>query len=297
MDVQKAMLIYNGKAGQKDVYDSLKKCVPVLASHIDQLIIMKTKRSLHAKEICEKYGDQVELVIILGGDGTVHECINGLSRLEKRPVVAILPGGTCNDFSRSLQISQDIQEAVEQLVKGEMVSVDAVKVNEDYFINFWGIGLVTETSNHIRESEKAILGRVSYFLSALRTMKDLKPFKYRLQRDHEMEEGKAVMILVTNGSYIGTNPLPFIDISVNDGYAEIVVVNEANVTLLKDIFEIGVLEEKNKDQHIQLFRAKEIYIETEDELDVDMDGEVYLNTPCKLEILHHHFRMLKPSQT
>ena len=83
-------------------------------------------------------------------------------------------GGTCNDFSRTLGVPQNIAEAAKLITKEHIKPVDVAKANEQHFLNFWGIGLVSEVSNNIDAEEKAKLGKIGYYLSTIRTVKMLK---------------------------------------------------------------------------------------------------------------------------
>lgn len=60
-----------------------------------------------------------EIIISLGGDGTLHEVINGIAELNNPPLIGILPDGTCNDFARSLKIPLNLKEAAENILKTE----------------------------------------------------------------------------------------------------------------------------------------------------------------------------------
>lgn len=108
-----------------------------------------------ATKYCQEFASKVDLIIVFGGDGTVFECTNGLAPLEIRPTLAIIPGGTCNDFSRTLGVPQNIAEAAKLITKEHVKPVDVAKANGQHFLNFWGIGLVSEVSNNIDAEEKS----------------------------------------------------------------------------------------------------------------------------------------------
>jgi diacylglycerol kinase (ATP) len=295
MRYERALLIYNGNAGQKDIKQALGVSIPILSSGISNLMIVQTQKINHAKELCQLHGPNVDLVIILGGDGTIHECVNGLSTLDHRPLIAILPAGTCNDFSRTLMIDQDIATAANQIINGEIIPVDVLKVDEQYCLNFWGTGLIAETSNNIRQTQKDHLGKFSYLLSAIRTMKNMDPFKYALDIDGERIEGEALLIFIANGNYLGTNMMPFKVISYNDGLADVFIIKRTNLTLLKELFTTDITILNNKlSQEMNHYSGKSISIYTEEEMDADMDGEVYTKTPTQITVLKHHLHMLKP---
>ncbi|KAB7668803.1 diacylglycerol/lipid kinase family protein [Bacillus sp. B1-b2] len=298
MKYNSALFIYNGNAGQKESSQLLSICLPVLAESIDTIMVQKCLRPKHAKELCEELGGSFEIVIVLGGDGTIHECINGLAKLEKRPVLAILPGGTCNDFTRVLNISQNIQLAVEEIVNGKEEMVDLVQVGEDvYFLNFWGIGLVAEAATSMSTEEKNKLGKASYFLNALRTIQSQKPIEMTITTDGENWSGEAVMVLISNGNSIASYNLPFSTIQWNDGLLDVFIIKNANFKLMKGMI---ALKNENADaaikEEILYFQGKDIQIETKEEVAVDMDGEVYTQTPSTLKVLPRYITMIVPTQ-
>ena len=293
MKWKKAMLIYNQAAGKGNIQNMLEQSLPILSLETEELMVLQSSKAGDALEYCQKYGEQMDAAFILGGDGTVHECINGLASLQNRPVVGILPGGTCNDFSRTLNIPQTIRQAAETMISGQVSLIDAGKAGNNYFLNFWGIGLIAETSANIFEKEKNRFGTISYLLSAIRTVGGNEPFPYKIEFDGEELEGQAVLVLVLNGNYIGTNSLPFSDVYADDGFLNLIIVKESSLSILKELLTLkGALSEVHADNGLLHFQAKEMVIETPEVMDVDMDGEIYAKTPAVITSLPQHFRMI-----
>lgn len=292
----KVLFIYNGSAGQTETDRALAAVLPVISTETKELKVVQTEEAGETKKICLELGEEYDLIIILGGDGTVHEAINGLAALDKRPVLAILPGGTCNDFSRMLNIPQNLKKAAETIMNGQQVPVDVAKVNDDhYFLNFWGIGLITHTSSNIDENQKRLMGKMSYFISALRTVKEAETFRYKMKTDQGEYEDEAVMILVLNGKYIGSNQIPLPSINMDDGLFDVLVVKESSFGAFLDLFSLNSPDINLNDAETRLFhlQTKSLSIETEKVLDADTDGEIYLETPATMEILKHHIHMIK----
>ncbi|WP_409291075.1 diacylglycerol/lipid kinase family protein [Peribacillus sp. SCS-37] len=290
MKFKKVMLIYNGEAGQNDLDKTLGECVPVIAAGTEELLLMATQRPGHAREICQEYGGQMDAVFILGGDGTVHEVINGIAPLPKRPILGILPNGTCNDFSRTLNIPQNIKKAAQALMEGNVIDVDAGRADESYFLNFWGIGLIAEASNNIDPGQKKMLGKVSYLLSALRTIHETPPFPFRITYEGKVIEDTAVMILVLNGKFIGTNALPFPNIQTDDGLFDVVIVKNSNLAMFRELMNLKKTWQAGNAEENELlyFQARNLSIETSAPMEADMDGEVYQQTPAEIVILKQH---------
>ena len=189
---KRALFVYNSTAGEEDTGQKLADTLHVLAQAADELIVLDTASEEELRQACFHYGEQVDLLVVMGGDGTVHTCINAIAPLAKRPVIGILPGGTSNDFSRSLGMPQKLNEAAIALLNGDIVDTDVGKAGMRYFINFWGIGLAAETSENIDSEQKKRFGSFSYVLSTLRTLNKTTPFPYTLQAGDQELTGEAV---------------------------------------------------------------------------------------------------------
>ena len=101
----------------------------MLAPAVHELVLVRTDEPGEGEKLCRERGEQFDVVFILGGDGTVRECVNGLADVQNPPLIGILPGGTCNDFARSLGISPDIETAAREVLQGRAVSIDLGRVN------------------------------------------------------------------------------------------------------------------------------------------------------------------------
>lgn len=103
-----------------------------------------TERPLHAVELAAAASrDRYDVVIALGGDGVVHEVVNGLMQLpfEQRPTFGLIPVGSGNDYARTLGVSEDVTEAVAQLVSGTRRLHDVGVCNGEYFAETLSFGL------------------------------------------------------------------------------------------------------------------------------------------------------------
>ncbi|BCB02066.1 diacylglycerol/lipid kinase family protein [Bacillus sp. KH172YL63] len=287
------LLVCNGKAGQGTLEVLLKDAVPPLLEICNNLIIHSTKEKGDAEKVCRETGSDYELVVIMGGDGTIHEAINGLAALERRPLVGLIPGGTCNDFARSLHIPMNVGQAVRLITERPFEKeIDIVKTDDRYFSNFWGTGLISQTSDNIDVGSKSVLGKLSYYISAFQTIQDSPILDVKVTTEREVVEEEVVMLLVANGRSIGTNPLP-VSIDMDDGLMDIYVVKKSGFPLLKEFLVIkstGNISEQYDDiMHIQ---AEEAHIELGQNEKLDMDGELYEGSRQSLKVLQKHLRFV-----
>ncbi|NUU77134.1 diacylglycerol/lipid kinase family protein [Paenibacillus xylanilyticus] len=293
MTFNKALLIHHNHAGKASRVDAVGTAAGVLAPAVRELVIVRTDESGEGEALCRERGEQFDVVFILGGDGTVHECVNGLADLQNPPLIGVLPGGTCNDFARSLGLSPDVETAARQMLEGHAVSIDIGRANDRVFTNFFGIGLISDTSQNINSNLKGTLGKLSYFISTLQTINNTKPFHYEMEADGKTMEGEAVMIYAANGRFLGTNSLPFAPDALQDGELDVLVIHETGIPLLREILSHkpeGDWQPQN--ESISYLKASTLKLRTDAPMSADTDGELYMKTPAELSVLAGHLTFL-----
>lgn len=290
---QKGLLLYNGNAGKKiDIERKLAEVLPILSGSIIDLQVVQTISEEHLIETCKRYGEEVEILIILGGDGTVHQCVNVIADMQNRPIIGILPGGTSNDFSRTLNIPQNLQQAAETIVQGKHRYIDIGRTNHCYFLNFWGIGLIAETSANIDAEQKDRFGLISYYITTLKTFNQAEAFSYRIEADGEVREGEAILILVLNGCFLGTRQIPIDQLQPDDGKFNVLIIKDSNFTLFRELMSINQPGfDQSQLTELSYIEASELKIETDEIKTVDTDGELSGKTPAEVTILPKHLCM------
>ena len=290
----KALLIYNEHAGDDDVETKLAAVVPVLGRAVKELTISKPDSPEETRRLCETAGD-MELVVIMGGDGTVHQCIDAISKLDLRPLLAILPGGTSNDFTRTLGIPQNLRDAAEALLAGEIRAIDVGREGDQHFINFWGIGLVADTSENVDDGQKKSFGPLSYMASTIRTMREAESFPYHLVSDGIDLQDEAIAIFVLNGSSLATTRIPIAAISPSDGKLDVLVVKNSNLAMLRELMSLRKPEtDPAQLDMLEYMQVSELQISAPSQRKVDMDGELYALQSGNIEVLAGHLKMLVP---
>ncbi|WP_416148871.1 diacylglycerol/lipid kinase family protein [Salipaludibacillus sp. HK11] len=283
---QKGLLLYNSKAGNADVQKNVGVVAAILADGVKELTIIKGQSPGDLESICTSRGEEIDILFVMGGDGTVHECINGLMHLKKRPIVSILPGGTCNDFARSLNVPMNIAEAALLAINERNKYIDIGYANGRYFTNFIGIGLITETSENINEEAKEWTGSLSYLMSAMKTIKEAEPFEYDLMVNKERIQGDAVMIVAMNGTHIGTNELPFESLELDDEQLNIFIVKKGGIAIFSEwVQRKTAMMQEMDNENMVIMKADEVSIDTSEQMKADTDGEIYLQTPLNVKVI------------
>jgi YegS/Rv2252/BmrU family lipid kinase len=161
----------------------------------------------HAIELARQSAERgFRRVIAFGGDGTVHEVVNGLMQIpvEQRPEFGVVPAGSGNDFSASLGIPRDPQEALELALHSEARWIDAALMKDDsgrseYFINTLGIGF-DAVANLLAHQADFLPGFSMYLAAALRTIFfESNPIRIRAVTDKQSWEDEVLLFIACNG--------------------------------------------------------------------------------------------------
>jgi diacylglycerol kinase (ATP) len=288
-----AVYVINGNMEKAQMERELGQTLPKISPAVKQLEIMQTNDLEELESYCKQMAEKIDLLIIHGGDGTIHQVINAIAPLSVRPKLAIIPGGTCNDFSRMLGIPQNLKKAAQSIADGQTTAIDIGQYEDSYFLNFWGMGLIADASNNIDENEKANWGVLSYFMSTLRTINQVEPFAYEIEVNGEKTAGEAVMILVMNGRFIGTREMVGSDIRPDDGNLHVCIVKNSTLASFKQLLQM----KQNKTDlteltEVEIQAAETIRILSPANKPIDMDGEIYADTPGEIHILPGHLEMI-----
>lgn len=282
------LLISNPTAGSNRA-GLLQDVIDPLAAMFDEIVIRQTAKALDALHFAEE-ADGFDALVVIGGDGTVFEVINGIAKLETRPVLGIIPGGTCNDFARTLGLPMVPRLAAGMIATQQIVEVDLGQVNDTYFLNFLGLGLIAEASIGIDTEEKARLGKMGYYLSTIRSSMEAEPFSYELElAEGQKMTGEAVLILAANGESLGGIGTNLSEGAYNDGKLDLVIVDEVNLTTIRDVIlqKIGLATEPSF-THIL---TSGFTLKTYSPKVIDTDGEKAMHSPIEVKVLPEFLKM------
>ena len=178
------LLLVNSKSGQEKGKTTLYSIVEEFAKKncvVTVFPILPKSKKLNTEAIVEKYKDRFDLVVCVGGDGTLHYLVNSLLRENLQLPIGYIPTGSTNDFASSLGIPKDLKKNIEAMVKGEAFYCDIGKLNERYFNYIAAFGAFTKVSYGTDQGLKNNLGHMAYLLESIRTMPENLSRTYSLQ--------------------------------------------------------------------------------------------------------------------
>ncbi|RLQ90475.1 diacylglycerol kinase family protein [Planomicrobium sp. Y74] len=292
---KRSVLLYNGQAGASTADSVISMAAPALAAVSDKLELVQTNSPEELTTACRKLSADADALFVAGGDGTIHDAVQALSDLQDPPPLGIIPSGTCNDFARTLDIPMDLALAAEALSDGLVKGIDAASINGHSFLNFAGIGIITDASTNIDSQLKERYGKLSYFMSGLQSMRQTEPFAINLTVDGVEYGENGVLALVMNGKSIGTHALPMDSIDPADGLLDVFIIQTSSIAAILEWFSLSKPDVPMEElSHIRHYQGRNIRIATNEPMDIDTDGEIYLKTPANIEVLPERLKMFVP---
>jgi len=293
--MKRARLIYNPTSGR----EILKRNLPEI---LEKLEVAGFEASCHAttgagdatKAAQLAVERQYDVVIAAGGDGTIHEIVNGLADQEYRPKLGIIPAGTTNDFARALQIPRDIGPAVDIITRGELIPVDIGRINDRYFINIAGGGRITEITYEVPSKLKTMLGQLAYYLKGMEMIPSIKASDLRIEYDGKLFEGEAMMFLVGLTNSIGGFEKLAPDSSINDGLFSLLILKKVNLAEFIRISSLAVRGEHVNDPNVIYTQANRIKVYSSEKVQLNLDGEFGGLLPAEFENLYRHLEVFVP---
>ncbi len=161
-----------------------------------------TEHPGHATSLARACADRGDSrVFCVGGDGTAFEVANGL--LGSRTALGVIPGGTGNDFVRSLGLPKDPVAAMDALLAAPPRSINVCRLNDRIFLNVCGAGFDVEVIIACNKAKRFARGMLPYLYGVMHTLFTYKPIHFTVEIDGEKHEGPLLLVSVANGQYIG----------------------------------------------------------------------------------------------
>jgi YegS/Rv2252/BmrU family lipid kinase len=297
------LVIVNPNAGRKKGYQDW----PIIKSHLEQnsfnYFEVFTESPGHAIDISREYIEHgVKKIIVIGGDGTMNEVINGLFRQSKFPTTSVVLGmitvGTGNDWGRMFNIPSGYAEAIETIKAGNIFVQDAGivsyrngnrngKSREDrYFVNIAGLGfdaLVTRKTNRLKEKGRG--GTLLYFLNIFSSLLNYRFVNAMFSIDGKAYQNEIFSMNIGIGKYSGGGMMQVPGAIPDDGLFDLTVIkrlSKTNVVLSLHRLYKGTI---HLHPRVETYSGKSITIDSDTVIHLETDGESLGHTPIEFNII------------
>ncbi len=263
----------------------------------------------------EAVKDGADMVVAMGGDGTINEVVNGFFEngepIETDAALGILPFGTGGDFRKSIKVPNDLEDAARILKDGHTRRIDVGKLEYAtrdgapglrMFANIASFGISGMVDRFVNESSKRLGGKISFLLATARASLTYKNQRVHLSFDDDPSAAVDMTIntvAVANGRYFGGGMFIAPDAELDDGLFDVVVIGD---TSRIDLVRNG--RRLYKGTHLSLDkvshrRARVVRAEADgdDEVELDVDGETPGILPATFTLLPEALAVVTPSPT
>jgi diacylglycerol kinase (ATP) len=241
---------------------------------------------------------QGSLLVVIGGDGTVNEVVNGAAGRDAE--IAVLPCGTGQDFGRTHGIPGRFDEAVRVALGGDTRTIDLGRVELEggtsrFFANVGSAGMSGSVARRANSMTKAFGGRATFFYALTREFLAWQNTRVVVELDGGVRrEGAMHDVIVANGRYHGGGMKLAPDARQDDGVFDVVLIGDITkpdfVTTAPKLYSGRYLSHPK----VELLRSATVRIEAAEPLPLEVDGEPIGTTPARFEVVPAALRLRVP---
>ena len=249
-----------------------------------------TEYAGHAAEIaleCTENGR--DIVVAVGGDGTVNEVARSLTHTHT--ALGIIPCGSGNGLARHLCLPMDSKKAIEIINACKIEDFDYGIINGQPFFCTWGMGFDAFISLKFAEAGKR--GPITYVENVLKEGLKYKPETYEVEDETGAKKYKAFLIACANASQYGNNAYIAPGATMKDGEMDVIIMEPFDVLDAPQIAADLFMKTLGNNSKIKTFRAKEIHIHRKEPGAIHFDGDpIMTDADIDVHIEHEGIKIL-----
>ena len=244
-----------------------------------------------------------ELLVVVGGDGSVNEVANGIAGLDRPPELAVIARGTGWDFVRTFAIPRDVDRAVDIALDGRTRTIDLGRVAyrawdgqdaDAWFANVASAGMSGAVAQRANETTKALGGKASYLWATFAVFARWTATDMRVAVDDETRGGRMFDVVVANGRFLGGGMKMCPDAEPDDGLLDALLIGDITkrdlVLTMPKIYRGTHLPHPKA----ELLQGRVVTVDADDPIPIQLDGEQPGTTPARFEVVPRALRLRVP---
>lgn len=232
-----------------------------------------------------------EQVVAAGGDGTIHEVVNGLAGSEV--ALGLMPMGTMNVFANELGLPANNLARCWEIIRAEQTRlIDLPRANKKHFVQLAGVGLDAQVVKETSLKLKRNFGPLSYLISAAQ-IATRRPPRLLIESDDALTE-EGSFVLVGNGRLYGGRFPFFKHAANNDGLLDVVVFKQSGYLDLLKYLQNVVFTSDITTREVEYFQTRALRVSSRDEVPIELDGELAGSCPVEFNLEPRQLRVLAP---
>ena len=242
------------------------------------------------------------MLVVVGGDGSVHEVANGIAGREGVEI-AVIPRGTGWDFARSLGLPRNTDRAIEVALSGKTRTIDLGRATyrlwaggegQSFFANVASAGMSGAIAQRANDSSKAFGGKASYLWATFAVFARWSSTEIQVSVDGENRHARMHDVIVANGPYVGGGMKICPGAEPDDGTFDVLLIGDLTkrdlVVTMPKIFRGTHLPHPKA----ELLRGARVSVDSSEPLPIELDGEQPGTTPARFEIVPQALRVRVP---
>lgn len=288
--------IYNPYSGKQEIDRSLDRIIATYQNKGYYVLLVRIDKDVNLKETFNRFKEgkiEFDHILIAGGDGTINNIINIMLNSGLNYKLAFLPTGTANDFAKAIGMKADlIEENILQIVDSDEKKIDIGLANDRYFINILSTGVFTDISQKVPGSLKQAFGKMAYFLTSIKELKNIKDLNIQVDAEEASCEEDKYLMFVFNGRTAGNIEFAY-RAELDDGLFDVIILKAKGIRKSINIF-FKILNGTYLDDEevVSYFKTDRLTIDSEEDIVVDIDGERGPNFPLEIKCLKEHLTIL-----
>lgn len=296
MRLEKVKIIANPSSGREQAIHKISRLIDYMSRDSWDIQLLFTQSAGDASRFaCQEDGE--DIIVCIGGDGTLNEVVNGIYHKERPVDLAILPSGTVNDFGSFLNIPRDVSSFYRLLQRRQVKKVDLGLANDRVFVNVAAGGFLSEIAYTVPDEQKARLGRMAYYIEGAREFvgglvhKD-RTFELQAKNKNFDKTVQAKVFIIANSTSVGgfKNIAPTAE--VQDGLLDVLILEDVDFNETIEILTGFSSGRHIHHDRITYLQTDEITLTSKQDIIVDLDGEKYQPLPMTFRVIHQGLNVL-----
>lgn len=272
---EKLLFIYNAKSGKAKIRTKLADVIDIFIKAGYRVETYQTQCPRDASYKIEKNGEEFDIIVCSGGDGTLNEVVGGVMKLEHKPVIGYIPSGTTNDFGNSIGLYKDMVKSAAVAVGGTPICIDVGEFNkESNFVYIAAFGVFTDVSYQTSQNLKNILGHQAYIIEGIKSLTSVKSYQMRIEYEEGVIEDEFIYGMISNSeSAGGFKGITGKDVVLDDGLYEGTFIKKPKSPMELTSILNSLLAGNSRSEGIYNFKTSKVKIVSEDPVAWVLDGE------------------------
>jgi diacylglycerol kinase (ATP) len=293
---RKVFVLTNPAAGRNKV-GQLVRGLSAYSEHLEEKITLDVHETTDTcrgtKTVQASLNSSHTDLIIVGGDGTINEAINGLK--QKIPV-GFIPAGSGDDYVKALGLPKDPKSQFATALSGKISTVDLGQCNDRFFVNGMGIGFDGQiVADMLHRKIPFLTGQAKYYYHVLQILSGYQDRSFALEIDKIATTKSLILLTIGKGTTYGGGFQLTPHAKLDDGLLAICEIGK--ISALKRWLNILSLQQGKHDvlDEVSLYHAKELVINHHPALEAHIDGEYLGKPPFRINVLPRALQVRLPA--